>query len=206
MFAPGSYVVAIAAILLIVGVAAAVTLVLLRRREDAWKRFARRHRLRFESRGLPAGPRVFGMLDGRAFELTSTRSSSDSGLGLDEVRMSLALRAVPPASLEVAPRAPGADLVAESQVLTDDAAFDGAALVTAARADLALDFLTPRRRAALLRLLEDGAPALAGLRNGSLFVMERAATGGSSEQLERRLAVLRRAADDLDGYPAKSTL
>lgn len=134
-----------------------VTIVMWRRRESVWQRFANQHGLRVSSNEL--GPRISGRLLEFDFLLEILQKSSDTGpLGIEETRMSVQFT---PADWPQEMRIESAagligdvqQAVSPERILTDNAAFDREMLVTGTDAMAARDWLSPSRQLALLNLV-----------------------------------------------------
>lgn len=81
-------------ILVIIAIGAMTTWMLRRRRRDVWQQLARTRGLTFSD---PSdGPRIRGMIDERAVEVTTDDTSSDRDFGgVEVVRLSVSLQKVP---------------------------------------------------------------------------------------------------------------
>lgn len=188
---------ALAAVLLVA--AGVVTVLLRRRRRSQWGRWAARHRLDFEP-GPP--PAVRGRISGRFIRLEVSRHGSDQGeLGVEEVRLTVELRAPLPPGVEITelPGLPG-ELVRARQddaVESGDEGFDQRAILTARDAEAALGWLTQPRREAIVRLIENCGPALVSLEGAELRLEEREMLT-DLERLEELLATALGAARELE--------
>lgn len=184
--------------LVVVGV---VSVVLVRRRANVWRQFARRNRLQFHKASGSQGQRVEGVLHGRRVELAVSQNSSDTGvLGAEDLVMMVELQGRVPDGLTVLPDdlgGPGDRLSQGETIDTGDAAFDEVALVRCARAEEARAYLTPGRRTALLELLNTEAQSQVGLQNGRVFVAWHEMVT-QLDDLQQRLAELQSVAQRLD--------
>jgi hypothetical protein len=181
-------------VLLAVGVLA--TVLLRRRRRNTWKVFARKYGFGFKP-GPPAT--VEGQVQGRNFRLFTSGSSSDTGLlGVEVVGMSLAPLSAVPEDMEVvnAAASRAAERPGYQAVRTGDEPFDDKAAVLAVDPERANNFLTARRRAALLELVGFPGALFAGLRDRQLMLTERRIVS-DLDNLEKRFHLLLRVMREL---------
>lgn len=172
------------------------TMLMMRRRSEVWRRFARRHGLRF-ARG-DRGPRVEGLIDGRRVVLEAGAGSSDRGLfAVEPVELSVEARVRAPAGFEVLPRTSLDPLVGEPGVRTGDAVFDRVARVDGDDADELRAWLDEARRAAVAELVEAADRDIAGVLGTRLFIRRRRAASRRG-RLEADLEVLLAAARNLE--------
>lgn len=167
------------------------------RRQGVWRRFARRYRLEY-SEPQPGQPRVTGRIDQRAVRLALADSGSDRE-GTYATVLTLAMNAPFPklevhqgGLLSVAERAIDGDVVE-----TGDAQFDQQAVVHAASAQEARQFLTPVRRQALAHLLTLNPNYRTGLERGQLYIESRHARTELPDLIDQ-LNALRNTADALE--------
>jgi hypothetical protein len=173
---------------------------LVRRRRNVWRRFARRHGLR-AVKGATS-PRLEGVITGRPFALTMTSGGSDSEeLGIVDVEMSLGLHGTLPAGLEIED---ATGLIGEAQRVleehgfaTGDEDFDRSVVVRGADAPGIVAYLTPDRRRAFRELVERHSTGEVGLAAGCIYLRDRELLS-RIEDLESRLAVLVHLAPALD--------
>jgi hypothetical protein len=196
-----------AVVLACVGVGAAVTLGVGRRRRNVWKRFARRHRLRYvEEASLP---HVIGTLDGRPFELTVSGGGSDNELGMQQFTMSLGLTRPAEVSLEAwkaRTLTSGVERTANPQAVdTGDEEFDRAVVVTAESPVDCAAWLTPVRRQALSPLVASAGDAVVCVEDSWLSLKDRDFIP-HIDALEGWAAALRDAARALDSAPGRPTV
>ncbi|MEZ6128578.1 MAG: hypothetical protein R3C59_07835 [Planctomycetaceae bacterium] len=180
----------LAAILIIV---AALTVLLRYRRQSVWQRFGKRHGLEHDD-SVP-GMRLSGMIDGRHCVLETADESSDTGpMGVEEVVLKLSFESDEWPELLCVRSAVGliGDIAAsleEHRVETGDAEFDRDVLVTAKYEEEAANWLTPRRRAALLSIVQAHDDKQMACQPGFVSLQTRSAISRSDE-LERMLGSL----------------
>lgn len=170
------------------------------RRRAVWRRFARRHGLRFvENRGRLV---VAGMLGNRLVTLTVPEEGSDGEeLGVEEVRIDVSLEGPLPRGLQLAE---GGLIVGEAErafgeqvIETGDPEFDRRVVVKGADAEAIRDYLAEERRRALLELL-DGEAGWTVLMDERRVALEKRSLVGRLEELEDRLERLLAVAPLLD--------
>ena len=174
-------------------------------RHNAWRRFARRHRLKLRRDANGAG-RMDGALAGRPLTVRRPDSGTDAQLlGLASVRLELTPRRPPPRGLSVVNAGESVGRVAhliDAQV-TDPAelklADPGFHMVVreSDSATGALHYLTPLRRQALQRLADRARSAGAGIEQGRLFWESRDPIE-DLEYLEQCCSILQETAERLE--------
>lgn len=174
-------------------------------RQDAWRRFARRHQLRLR-RGGEAGDRIEGAVNGRGITVRRVDAGSDAEVvGLATVRIELAPQPPPPRGLSVVNAGEPVGRVAHLldtriadpvDLNTTDPDFHLMVRESDSRTG-ALHYLTPLRRRALQELADKAQSASIGIEAGKLFWEERDSQR-DPDYLETRLAALEAAADRLE--------
>lgn len=175
--------------------AAGVTVPLLLRRRMVWQRFARRHGLEFQTAGNR--PAVRGVLDGRPVALLTTAERADGGAGPADVELTVGLLRPLPDGLAVESRSAADPSAAAEHVGTGDGPFDARILVRGRDPDEVAGWLNPRRRRALLDLLEAPAPAVVAVTGGAIRIREPGAAT-SLARLDTGLAAVLAAARALE--------
>jgi hypothetical protein len=174
------------------------SLLMVRRRSEVWRRFARHHGLEVV-RGA-RGPKVEGDIGGRPVALEAGTSSSDRGLfAVEPVELSVEARVRPPAGFEVLPRTSLDPVVGEPGVETGDAVFDQVVRVRGDDAEQVRAWLTEARRAAVAELVEAAGRDVAGILGARLFIRRRRATS-RPRRLDRDLEVLLATAQALEDF------
>jgi|GEM_PF-1441109 len=190
-------------ILLIVGLAgiALLGIWLRQRRETAWRRVARR--LRLKSRQTSTGPVVQGLHSGHRLMLRLAPDSSDTGAGVVVGEFSVDVpgapagmiaRAVPGVMGEIAG-------LAEQRLLLGDDRFDSNTHVSGEPEQAIREFWTPQRRETFLELLNT-IPFDRLLLEAGLLKVERRGVLDDPDALEQELLQLLTAAQALSASPA----
>jgi hypothetical protein len=200
LLADAALVASIAALAVLVVAGAAGWWILVVRRRDVWRRFARRHRLKVIETGVL--PRLEGTVHGRPFVLAAASGGSDAEeFGIVDVELSLGLFGPLPERLEMED---ATGVIGEAQrvleghtISTGDAEFDHSVVVRGADAGAVQAYLDPGRRQAFRDLVERHASGEVGLAAGRIYLRDRELVS-SLEELESRLSLLRQAAPAFD--------
>lgn len=187
-------------VVVLLAATAVVTWAFLRRRRNEWQRFARHHD--FKYREGADGLVVAGDVDGRPFKLDVSTESSDTGfLGVENVEMILGLKSRVPDGMEVLD-AGGvlgeADRMIEPEAAaTGDQEFDRQVLVRGNFGQPASEYLTPKRRGAVLKFLAE-EPSCQIRIAGSEFVAQEREIVANVVKLDARLERMLAAAAAFD--------
>jgi hypothetical protein len=177
----------------------AFAVLLVRRRRQVWRLFAREHGLRFVQDPVP---RVTGTVDGRPVELTLRDRKSDTAeLGAQPIRLSVRLDERAPRDLLLQETGAAVravhGLIEDDVISTDDAAFDARFTVHARSKRAALAYLDDDRRAALCELARENDTGFITLRGPRLSIDARSLIS-DPRALERGLGLLLACARRLD--------
>lgn len=189
------------AVLALVVAAAVIALLANSRRRAVWRRFARRHGLRFlENSGPPA---VAGIIRNRLVTLTVPASGSDGEeLGVQEVRLEVSLQGTLPRGFEIVEGGPvigeARRAFGEQVVELEDPEFSRRLIAKGHNHTEVRDYLSADRRRTLLRLLEDAQAGWSLLMDERRIAFEKRSLAGGEQELEQRLGRLLEAAPALD--------
>lgn len=183
------------------GLAVILSVTMLRRRRNIWRRFARAHNFRYHS-GHPENLKVTGSIQNRQFQLMVLPDQSDTGaLGIEVVRMSLEVRGNLPRGLRAVNVAGVVRQVEtaleEVEFATDDPEFDESTLVRGEVEPELRAYFTPARRQAFLALLDPDDLYEVQLTDRWLSIQERELVS-DRQQLEDNLAKLLQAVSAFD--------